>query len=284
MTRAYDAHRMDIDSSPHSNVFPLEHVERLRRSREQIVRTFGDTNDLVFVRGYGNYGDELIWAGTRNLLLERPHREISPEEIPGASGHTALICGGGAFCHSFHDIMPQVLANAEARFERVILLPSTFDTSVDAVREALQHTKAIVFARERESYRQIQQLCDARLAHDAAFFFDYEPFRQAGSGILHAFRTDSESLGERPLPPDNDDISVTGGTLENWLRIISRHAVVQTDRAHVMIAAALLGKEVEFVSGRYFKVPAIADYALSDFPVRRLAPSSADISFLDKST
>ena len=257
-----------------THVYPGRYIERIRQSKEQIAETFGEESDLVFVRGYGNFGDELIWAGVRNLLRDYSYREIGAEDLAEASGHTALICGGGAFCRSFHDIMPKVLAITEARFEKVIVLPSTFDTSVTAVREALQRTKAIVFARECESYRRIQALCEARLAHDTAFFFDYGPYRDTGSGILHAFRTDSESLGERPLPLDNDDISVTAGTLESWLRIISRHALVRTDRAHVMIAAALLGKEVEFVPGRYFKVPAIADYALRDFPVRRLTPGS----------
>jgi GT2 family glycosyltransferase len=253
-------------------MFPPRHTERLERSRQEILQAVGDPPDLTLVRGIGNRGDELIWAGTRELLRGRVYYEIGVDELPGASGHTGLICGSGAFCHPFHEFMPQALAVAELRFERVILLPSTFDTSVDAVHEALSRTQAVIFARELESYGKIQSLCDARLAHDCAFFFDYAPYVQAGSEVLRAFRTDAESAGERPIPPENDDISLTASVLESWLRTISRHAVVQTDRAHVMIAAALLGKEVEIDSGSYFKVPAIADYALSDFPVKRLPP------------
>lgn len=254
-------------------MLPREHVEHVERSRREIMQAVGEPDDLVLVRGHGNFGDELIWAGARELLSGRPFREVGVEELSGANGHTALICGGGAFCHSFHQLMPYVLAVAELRFERVILMPSSLDTSVDVVRQALERTQAVVFARELESYRQIESICDARLAHDTSFFFDLEPYRQTGSGVLHAFRTDDESAGERPPPSDNDDISITAGTLERWLRTISRHASVQTDRAHVMIAAALLGKDVEFASGSYFKVPAIAEYALGDFPVRRLAPA-----------
>jgi exopolysaccharide biosynthesis predicted pyruvyltransferase EpsI len=47
---------------------------------------------------------------------------------------------------------------------------------------------------------------------------------------------------------------------------------VKTDRAHVMIAAALLGKVVEYWTSSYHKVPSIADYALKSFPVRRIEP------------
>src|ERR1022692_570260 len=155
--------------------------------------------------------------------------------------------------------MPHVLAVAEMRFERGILLPGSFDTSVDAVRDALEGTRAVIFARERESYIQIQSLCDARLAHDCAFFFDYTPYQKTGSGVLLALRTDHESARERPIPPENDDISATTGTLERWLQRISSHELIRTDRAQVMIAAAMLGKTVEFDSSSYFKVPAIAD-------------------------
>ncbi len=253
-------------------MFPPRHAERLEYSRQEILQAVGDRPDLVLVRTPGNLGDELVWAGTRALLSEHTYREIGVDELPAASGHTVLICGSGGFCHPHHGLMPHVLAIAEMRFERVVLLPSSFDTSVDVVREALEHTQAVIFAREQESYGRVQSLCAARLAHDCAFFFDYAPYQQTGSGVLRAFRTDAESAGERPVPPDNNDISLTASTLEHWLHTISHHAVVQTDRAHVMIAAALLGKEVEFDSGSYFKVPAIVDYALSDFRVKRLPP------------
>jgi GT2 family glycosyltransferase len=254
---------------------PASHLEHLQRSREEILGAIGESPDVTLIRAIGNMGDELTLAGTRALLRGRLHGEVGVEELPAARGHTALICGSGGFCHPYHELMPHVLAVAEMRFERVVLLPSTFDTSVDAVREVLERTQAVIFARERESYSQIQSLCDARLAHDCAFFFDYDPYRQTGSGVLQAFRTDAESSGERPLPPENEDISATAGTLEGWLRKISSHELIQTDRAQVTIAAALLGKTVEFDSSSYFKVPAIADYALRDFPVRRLPPARA---------
>jgi GT2 family glycosyltransferase len=251
---------------------PASHLEHLERSRTAILEAIGEHPDLVFVRGIGNRGDELISAGTRRLLGGLVYREIGVDELPSAIGHTAVICGGGAFCHPFHEFMPQVLAVAELRFERVIVLPSSFDTSVDPVRLALSRSSAIVFARERESFRRIQPLCDARLAHDTAFFFDYRPYRTngAGSGTLNAFRTDEESSGARGLPDGNDDISLTAGSLDAWLGRIGAHELVRTDRAHVMIAAAMLDKTVEFTPSSYFKVPAIAEYALGDFPIRRL--------------
>ena len=255
-------------------------------SREAILEAIGDPPDLTFVRTAGNVGDALIHAGTRSLLSDRIYTETTLEGLCAAEGHTVLLCGGGAFCRPYHELMPRALAVAEMRFERVLLLPSSFDPSEDAVREALARTRATIFARERESYARIQSLCDARLAHDAAFFFDYTPYGQLGTGTLNAFRTDREALPVPACrwPDDNNDISATAPDLDAWLGAIAAHRLVRTDRAHVMIAAALLGKDVQYAPSAYHKVPAIAEYALADYPVRPLrsrdraarAPSATD--------
>jgi GT2 family glycosyltransferase/exopolysaccharide biosynthesis predicted pyruvyltransferase EpsI len=239
-------------------------------SRQLLLDEIGPTPDLTFIRGYGNIGDELIWAGTRRLLDGHVYREISLDELSSSGGDTALLCGGGAFSHHYNEFMPEALAIAEMRFDRVIVLPSTFDVEEERVRNALRRTKATVFARERESFSRIAGLCDARLAHDCAFFFDFSPYSTSGTGTLSAFRTDHECAGRGDLPPHNNDLSVTCRTLDEWLSAIAQHAVVHTDRAHVMIAAALMGKEVGYSSSSYFKVDAIAESCLQQCRVAKL--------------
>jgi exopolysaccharide biosynthesis predicted pyruvyltransferase EpsI len=145
---------------------------------------------------------------------------------------------------------------------------------VPSVRSTLATTKALVFARERTSFDGICRLCDAEIAHDCAFFFDYRPYLRHGEGCLVAYRTDAESVGSM-IPENNHDISKSCSSLDEWLWTIARHAVVKTDRAHVMIAAALLGKAVDFSTSSYHKVPSIADYALKSFPVRRIEPEKS---------
>ncbi|HWW61279.1 MAG TPA: glycosyltransferase [Thermoanaerobaculia bacterium] len=253
---------------------PPAHRARLESSRRAILDAIGPATDITLVRTIGNLGDHLIWAGTRRLLADVPHRELAIDEAVRSRGETAVLMGGGAWCAPFHEIMPAALRVLESRYERVIVLPSSFDVSVNAVRRALERTRAIVFARELESHHQIAPLCRAELALDGAFFFDFAPFRAASSGVLRAFREDAE--GVLPVAADNHDISAKLGSLDDWLRTIARHAVVHTDRAHVMIAAALLGKRVEFHASSYHKLPAIASYALADFDVRR-APSVVPI-------
>jgi GT2 family glycosyltransferase len=252
---------------------PPSHELALAESRRELLAALGDgASGFTYVRGVGNRGDELIQAGTRQLLAGLDYREIGFEEVAAASGELAVVSGGGAWCRWYHEIMPRVLTLAEMRFARVVVLPSSFDPSEDAVRHVLGRSRAVIFARERESWRQIRDLCDARLAHDGAFFFDYTPFAAAGDGVLHAYRTDRESSSSFPLPPDNVDVSALYPSLPPWLGRIAGAALVRTDRAHVMIAAALLGKQVEYRASGYHKVTAIAEFALAGFPGVRPAP------------
>jgi exopolysaccharide biosynthesis predicted pyruvyltransferase EpsI len=246
------------------------HEEAVEDSRDVLFRAIGEPEDLTFIRLYGNKGDELIYAGTRQLLARRFYKEVSVRELDGVSGHTAVVAGCGGWCGPYHDMVKH-LPVIETKFERVIIMPSSFDVSVPSVRSTLAATKALVFARERKSFDDICRLCDAKIAYDCAFYFDYRPYLRHGEGCLVSYRTDVESVLS-VIPEGNHDISRSCSSLDEWLWTIARHAAVKTDRAHVMIAAALLGKDVDFWTSSYHKVPSIADYALKSFPVRRIEP------------
>jgi exopolysaccharide biosynthesis predicted pyruvyltransferase EpsI len=243
-------------------------LEQFELGRAKLLTAIGEPQDLTFIRTPGNVGDQLIHAGARQLLSPLRYREVCISEVHGLEGDVALLGGGGAWCGVYQSL-PGYLPRIEERFARVIVLPSTFDTKVDRIREILSHTRATVFAREKVSYSMIRDLCAAEIAHDCAFYFDFRPYRQKGRGVLTAFRTDQESAF-RAVPSGNQDISATCGSLEKWLGIISNHELVRTDRAHVTIAGAMLGKRVEYLASNYFKVPAIVDYSLRGFPVTRL--------------
>ncbi len=246
------------------------HEAAVEDSRDVLLSAIGEPEDLTFIRLYGNKGDELIYAGTRQLLARRFYKEVSVRDLGGVSGHTAVVAGCGGWCGPYHDMVKHLPA-IETRFERVIIMPSSFDVSVPSVRSALSTTKALVFARERKSFDDICRICDAKIAYDCAFFFDYRPYLRHGEGCLSSYRTDAESALS-VIPANNHDISKSCSTLDEWLWTIARYAVVKTDRAHVMIAGALLGKVVDYWPSSYHKVPAIADFALKSFPVRRVEP------------
>jgi hypothetical protein len=232
-------------------------VDAMRAQGAAAIRAvIGDCADLTLVRGSGNCAEELCCAGVRSLLSDRRFRELDVDELARAEGRTALLVAGSAFSRAGHDWAPRALAIAERRFERVIVLPGSFELTITAVREGLSRTGATVFARERESYEAIGSLCDARLALDGAFYYDYGPHLREGAGVLDA------SAAASAWNP---------ASLHAWLERIASCALVRTDRVPVMIAGALLGKQVELQPSSAPELEAIVAYALAELPVRRLA-------------
>ena len=45
----------------------------VEESRSKLLRAVGQAPDVTFIRSYGNIGDQLIYAGTRQLLAEVPY-------------------------------------------------------------------------------------------------------------------------------------------------------------------------------------------------------------------
>jgi exopolysaccharide biosynthesis predicted pyruvyltransferase EpsI len=236
----------------------------LESSRNSLLKEIG-TGPLTFFRSYGNIGDRLISAGTRQLLSQVNYRELDIRDAREYSGEMAIVSGSGGWSKPWHD-MPDLLRPVLTNFDKVIVLPSSFDPAEPTVERFVRSTTAFLFSRELESQQRISKYGHNAVAFDCAFYFDYGPYMRHGSGVLYAYRTDREK-GLSGLPAKNIDVSVAAADLDHWLHTIAKHREVWTDRAHVMIAAALLRKRVRFCEGSYFKLRALADYALSEFDV-----------------
>src|SRR2546423_3151843 len=130
-----------------------------------LLDEIGEPLDLTLVRGPSGENDPLLHRA-RDVLSERIYTEIELEQLASAHGDTALLCSGEGWRRRRDQLLPHVLAVAELRFRRVIVLPTRFDTSDDEIREALTRTRATVFAADRSIYTRIAALCDARLAQD----------------------------------------------------------------------------------------------------------------------
>lgn len=248
----------------------------VREGRRSLLRDISDADDVTFVRLRGNIGDHLIWAGARQLLRSVRYNEVAAEHLGDATGELAVMAGCGGWCEPFHGLAPQTLVELERRFDRVVVLPSTFDVSFDLTADVLSRSRARIYARDAVSYNAIESLCDAALAPDCAFYFDFDPYKREGDGDLLAYRSDAESAidwsARGGMPDTNVDISKTAQSLDEWLWTISGHERLWTDRAHVVIAGALLGKEVSFSRTTYHKVPAIAEYSLRGYRVSEAPP------------
>lgn len=217
----------------------------------------------------GNQGVELTYAGARSLLRNHVILETSVGAAlkDGINGAVGVVLGS-AWSDRYPEVM-QHLPDLEALFDKVVVFPSSYVTTDPGVRNALATSRALFFARERESYERIQQLCHrTACCLDTALFFDFTPWRVPGrpGSVLHAFRTDLEARGI-PVPLINIDISALASSLDHWLWTIASHEIVKTDRAHVLLAAAALGKKVIYRPSDSFKVEALASFMPKDFDV-----------------
>jgi hypothetical protein len=208
-----------------------------------------------------NWGIHLLVAGTKQLLASEniSYKEVGRKAVRGLDGDLLIVCGGGWWDHAQGIV--DVLTHAGS-FRRVLVMPSTFDTNSKPIRRALSSTRATLLARDHVTAERL----GLPLAHDGAFFYDYRLWERAGSGDLLAFRTDSEASGA-PVPAGSNDISSTAPSFRAWMETIAGAENVRTDRTHVLIAAALMGKRVELSPSAYWKNKAVKETWFSDYPV-----------------
>lgn len=226
-----------------------------------------DVGEVSYLPSEGNAGDALISASTFAVL-----GTMGIRITPGAM--TVLVAGGGNLVPSYN-CLERRLAGVPREGRRVIILPSTVIGCFGLLR---QFKDLALLAREEMT------LVTARMervrvwgCEDAAFSYDYSRFSDPGDGVLRAFRTDVETAG-RALPTGNLDVSVVtvegqywtprnaGPIADQFVRTISQSAEVETDRCHVAIAAAKLGKRVRFYPGSYHKNRSIYLSSLVGFP------------------
>jgi hypothetical protein len=67
-------------------------------SRIKILAALSGENQFALIRGYGNIGDDLIYAGTRQLLAGFDYREHSILKLDGSKviSPSSLVAGRGA--------------------------------------------------------------------------------------------------------------------------------------------------------------------------------------------
>jgi len=220
----------------------------------------GQSIDVLKPGGWA--GDQLIWAGARNVF--RQHG-ITFRQFPSDS--EALACrnpskqlyiyGSGGFCrenHSLLDRLPPILA----RYESITIMPSSFDTGHAPVASFLAGLGAnvVVYARELYSYGQAKDSCrhpdNVYLEHDTAIHFNFLPWGKPGSGrgVLKEFCGKTR-------------ISKTVKTVRDLIRHVNPAAKVFTDKAHVAITAAMLRKPTVVYPGGYHKLQGIYEFSLS---------------------
>ena len=229
---------------------------------ERTLRAEAQGKTIYYVANFGNWGDGLIRSGTLKFfaergigVIERPYEYLKKPywlKLPpwlrkvDKKNSVLVFGGGGAWCE-FWDISDDIRQMAKY-FSATIVLPSTLQVDCSDV-------PAIFFCRDDGPSQQANP--DAIFCDDMAFCLGpataaQEPVNKEG----YFFRTDPESVTTGELPAHNRDVSEEADHMcgpEQFFAALEPYEVIQTDRLHVAIASALLGREVHFYPGGYFK-------------------------------
>ncbi len=222
-----------------------------------------------FFRFSGNYGDSLIWHGTKKLLsslnISKHYVDISSLKY----NDVLFIDGGGNLVDYYSDVR-DFLKEKPSLYNEIVILPHTiFGEKQIKVLNNIS-SRLTVFCREKVSARFLEnRLAHGKvyLWHDCAFYNTFSSV-PTGKGVLNAFRLDKESA-LRTLPVSNIDLSHDGYATEPLTQLINslqKYVQINTDRLHIAIGAALLGKEVKLFPNLYYKNKAVFDYSLRRFP------------------
>jgi exopolysaccharide biosynthesis predicted pyruvyltransferase EpsI len=219
----------------------------------------------------GNWGDALIRFGTEKFLNDWkiPYQRIYPQRYPfdrlkylkGKIFPSVLLCiGGGAWCGHYPH-MAKAVATISARhiFDKIIVLPSTYDRTFDI--------PGVIFFR-RDQMQSRDAMPSSIFCHDLAFYIGRLNSLQPTQHVIHCFRTDIESANVHILPIGNRDLSNEGIDTDDvtpFFRTLESYSEVHTDRLHIGIGTALLGRKLHLYPGKYFKNRAIYRASLQPY-------------------
>ncbi|MFA6571894.1 MAG: polysaccharide pyruvyl transferase family protein [Bacteroidota bacterium] len=221
-----------------------------------------------FFRFPGNYGDSLIWHGTKKLLSSLNILEHCVDISSPKHNDVLFIDGGGNLVDYYSDIR-DFLINKPDLYKDVVILPHTIfgEKQVEVLDNV--SSKLTIFCRERVSAKFLNDKlkhAEVYLWHDCAFYNEFVQ-TPAGIGVMNAFRLDVESVF-KSRPESNVDISHNGYAtkpLGELIGILQKYEQVNTDRLHIAIAATLLGKKVKLFPNSYYKNKAVFEYSLKRF-------------------
>ncbi len=239
-------------------------------------------------------GDMLIDAAT--LLFFDEHK-LDYERFDGKhAGNTVVYGGGGTWTPDYEESWQNFLPLFAAA-EKVVILPSSFYNCPRFL--AALDERFTVFCRERRSFDYLRENSGGAkiiLDHDMAFRVNKSLFEQpfllcpetrrivinlsrhcpAAQNKTGVFlRGDCESACGRSGGIDLSDFGYGGNSSTNeymyavariMLSFVDCHESIVTDRLHVGIAGALMGKEVYLLDNSYKKLSGVFHNSMGAYP------------------
>jgi len=243
----------------------------------------------------GNHGDTLILMGIIKKLKElktnfdsskRKCQEFSSMRVRKESylDYDLTLIRGGGYINDVWAIGRSFLLEVCRKSNRVLVSPSSYwAISGGKLEKTLQQIKTplVLYAREKYSYKWLDGMTKPKnvqieLAHDSALYLTKDDLSK-GEGSnepLICFRDDVESTVDKEilieLIRQNPSALIEDiprfGTLNDFLTKISEAGCIYTDRLHVAITGAILGKETFLYPNSYWKNIGVYEYSLSTFP------------------
>ncbi len=234
------------------------------------IVAFTKGKKVVEIVNSGNWGDALIHAGTEEFLRDhdidfepvsihklKKKKELKDKLTNLFTKRRAILTGCGAF-RKFYT-RPAEIAAASGRFSQVIILPSSYPFDLNLL-------PSNVTLWRRDKLESMNGAAEAKFCHDLAFYLDPSP-RKPKKNVGFFFRTDVER-SEYLLPENNTDLSAEGthkSDPEVFFDRVGEFEVIHTNRLHVGVAGALLGREVHLYPNNNLKVKSIFECSLRPF-------------------
>lgn len=234
----------------------------------------------------GNLGDGLIALGTMqlfaNLGLAIPIvSRLSPSALECVD--RVIVGGGGGWVEGAWEHYANMLQPFLERGGQALVLPSTvlgFGSFFARFGQQI-----VFFARESATAQRLKATpaMSGRVfaAHDLAFNVDLAtldlPAMEAQHRTLKILRGDAESLASavEPAAPDLPSMwnglqwsseELCRGPLRAVASIMLQFERLETDRLHMAVLGAMLGRQVVLRANSYFKNQAVFEASLQRFP------------------
>jgi exopolysaccharide biosynthesis predicted pyruvyltransferase EpsI len=253
---------------------------------------------VFFKPNPGNAGDAMINHAAVQLM--RKH-EIDFQFVGSdddLSDKLVFYSGGGNFV-SYYSNAANFIGKWHDKARRLVILPSTINSHEDLIAKLGQNVD--IMLREKVSFDYVSKMNknsrkflmdDLAISLDLKEFWKYleEPKGNFRSQLNHSllrfissrFKLQSKTLNsyrddmEKPdmiLPKDNIDISRLLEVSEQseasikelayyLLFFIKQFDIINTNRLHVCLAGAILGKEVNFYPNSYYKNRAVYEFSM----------------------
>lgn len=256
----------------------MKRPQEIDQTFDDLANSLDDTvagRPILFFINPGNWGDSLIREGAETFLREKGFRyhtvrfrdilkgRLTLQEAKEQSGFedpAFVFNGNGWFVGRYGGI--ETLASVTAQFETSIFLPLTLTFDPFGAGFPLNSR---FFVRDRFQSQDV--LPNAPFCHDMAFYLELESNGQ-GKGEGWLFREDTEAPKGQILHKSNRDISKLGKAhtpIEGFIEAIDQFETIHTNRLHVGIASALLGKKVNLYANDYFKIRAIYESSIKPY-------------------